>query len=167
MITSVRLIQVGNNRNGPFKVLFRCPRPLNRGVHLIKASFKVNKGIGTSATVRLIEGVRLIRCPLNTGFTVAGSNLPHSHSMCHRTMLLPPNGEEHYMTTQRMAAWETRRKELGGGGGGGVHSYKDPSWPLGKGWTFSFNFQSDYYFKFRETINPLLVRGNAQRLNIS
>ena len=25
---------------------------------------------GTSATVRLIEGVRLIRCPLNTGFTV-------------------------------------------------------------------------------------------------
>ena len=24
----------------------------------------------TSATVRLIEGVRLIRCPLNTGFTV-------------------------------------------------------------------------------------------------
>ena len=27
--------------------------------------------MGTSATVRLIEGVRLIRCPLNTGFTVA------------------------------------------------------------------------------------------------
>ena len=26
--------------------------------------------VGTSATVRLIEGVRLIRCPLNTGFTV-------------------------------------------------------------------------------------------------
>ena len=26
--------------------------------------------MGTSATVRLIEGVRLIRCPLNTGFTV-------------------------------------------------------------------------------------------------
>ena len=25
---------------------------------------------GASATVRLIEGVRLIRCPLNTGFTV-------------------------------------------------------------------------------------------------
>ena len=25
--------------------------------------------LGTSATVRLIEGVRLIRCPLNTGFT--------------------------------------------------------------------------------------------------
>ena len=35
-------------------------------------SFKVSKGnrFGTSATVRLIEGVRLIRCPLNTGFTV-------------------------------------------------------------------------------------------------
>ena len=27
--------------------------------------------LGPSATVRLIEGVRLIRCPLNTGFTVA------------------------------------------------------------------------------------------------
>ena len=26
--------------------------------------------MGTSATVRLIEGVRLIRCPLNTGLTV-------------------------------------------------------------------------------------------------
>ena len=24
----------------------------------------------TSATLRLVEGVRLIRCPLNTGFTV-------------------------------------------------------------------------------------------------
>ena len=28
----------------PFQVLFRCPRPLNRGVRLIKVSFKVNKG---------------------------------------------------------------------------------------------------------------------------
>ena len=38
----------------------------------MKFSFIVNKGInlGTSSTVRLIEGVRLIRCPLNTGFTV-------------------------------------------------------------------------------------------------
>ena len=39
----------------------------------MKVSFKVNKGskfLGTSSTVRLIEGVRLIRCPLNTGFTV-------------------------------------------------------------------------------------------------
>ena len=26
------------------QVLFRCPRPLNRGVLLIKVSFKVNKG---------------------------------------------------------------------------------------------------------------------------
>ena len=31
--------------------------------------------MGTSATVRLIEGVRLIRCPLNTGFTVFESCL--------------------------------------------------------------------------------------------
>ena len=39
----------------------------------MKVSFKVNKGskfLGTSSTVRLIEGVRFIRCPLNTGFTV-------------------------------------------------------------------------------------------------
>ena len=28
--------------------------------------------MGTSATVRFIEGVRLIRCPLNTGLTVSG-----------------------------------------------------------------------------------------------
>ena len=28
----------------PFQVLFRCWRPLNRGVHLIKVSFKVTKG---------------------------------------------------------------------------------------------------------------------------
>ena len=29
---------------GPFQVLFRCPRPLNRGVRLIKISFKANTG---------------------------------------------------------------------------------------------------------------------------
>ena len=29
---------------GPFQVLFRCPRPLNRGVRLIKVSFKANTG---------------------------------------------------------------------------------------------------------------------------
>ena len=28
--------------------------------------------LGTLATVRLIEGVCLIQCPLNTGFTVGG-----------------------------------------------------------------------------------------------
>ena len=39
---------------------------LNRGVRLIKVSFKVNKGnnFGTSATVRLIEGVRLFQVSL-------------------------------------------------------------------------------------------------------
>ena len=36
LITSDRLIQVGNNRNDHFKYFFRCPRPLNRGVRLIK-----------------------------------------------------------------------------------------------------------------------------------
>ena len=65
LITSVRLIQVGNNRNGPFQVLFRCPRPLNRGVRLLKVSFKVNKG-NKFGYCPLNRG-----CPLNTGFTVS------------------------------------------------------------------------------------------------
>ena len=69
LITSVRLIQVGNNRNDHFQVLFRCLRPLNRGVRLIKVSI-TELNLETSATVRLIEGVRLIWCPLNIGFTV-------------------------------------------------------------------------------------------------
>ena len=51
----------------PFKVLFRCPHPLNRGVRLIKVSFKVNKGnkFGDFGYCPLNR-----RCPLNTGFTV-------------------------------------------------------------------------------------------------
>ena len=62
LITSVRLIQVGNNRN-----TFRCPRPLNRGVRLIKVSFKVNKGnkFWDFGYCPLNRG-----CPLNTGLTV-------------------------------------------------------------------------------------------------
>ena len=60
---------------------FWCPRPLNRGVRLIKVSFKVNKGnkfwdFGYCPLNRyVIEGVRLIRCPLNTGFTVVCNEL--------------------------------------------------------------------------------------------
>ena len=48
-------------------VLFRCPRPLNRGVRLIKVSFKVNEGnkFGDFGYCPLNRG-----CPLNTGFTV-------------------------------------------------------------------------------------------------
>ena len=44
-----------------------CPRPLNRGVRLIKVSFKVNKGnkFGDFGYCSLNRG-----CPLNTGFTV-------------------------------------------------------------------------------------------------
>ena len=70
LITRVRLIEVGNNRNDHF-VLFGCPRPLNRGVELIKVSFEEKREInlGTSATVRLI------RCPLNTGFTVPAETM--------------------------------------------------------------------------------------------
>ena len=44
LITSVRLIEISNNRNDFLQVLFRCPRPLTRGVCLIKVSFTVNKG---------------------------------------------------------------------------------------------------------------------------
>ena len=49
----------------PFQVLFRCPRPLNRGVHLIKVSFKVNKGnkFGDFGYCPLNRG-----CPLNMVF---------------------------------------------------------------------------------------------------
>ena len=66
MIISVRLIQVGNNRNDYFRYFLGVRVSLNRGVRLIKVSFKVNKGnnIGTPATVRLIEGVRLIQVSL-------------------------------------------------------------------------------------------------------
>ena len=70
---SVRLIQVGNNTNDHFKYfLGAASRPLNRGVRLIKVSFKVNKetDLGTWATVCVIDSVRLIRCLLNAGFTV-------------------------------------------------------------------------------------------------
>ena len=58
-----RLIQVSNNRNGPFQVLFRCSCPLNRGVRLIKVSFKVNKGnkFGDFGYCQLNRG-----CPLKT-----------------------------------------------------------------------------------------------------
>ena len=64
---SVFKIQVDNNRNDYSRYFLGV-----RGVRLIKVSFKVNKekNFGPSATVRLIEGVRLIRCPHNTGFTV-------------------------------------------------------------------------------------------------
>ena len=53
-------MQVGNNRNDHFRYF------LGVCVRLIKGSFKVNKGnnLGTSATVCLIEGVRLIQVSL-------------------------------------------------------------------------------------------------------
>ena len=47
----------------PFQELFRRPRPLNRGVRLIKVSFKVNKGnkFGDFGYCPLNRG-----CPLHT-----------------------------------------------------------------------------------------------------
>ena len=58
---SVRLIQLGNNRNDHFRYF------LGVRVHLIKVSFKVNKGdkFGDLGYCPLNRG-----CPLNTGFTV-------------------------------------------------------------------------------------------------
>ena len=63
LITSVRLIQVGNNRNDHFRYFL--------GVRLIKVSFKVNKGnkFGDFGYCPLNRG-----CPLNTGFTVVRFN---------------------------------------------------------------------------------------------
>ena len=57
----------------------RDPRycPLNRCVHLVQVHFTENKEekvVFTEDGVRLIQGVRLIRGPLNTGFTVTTSN---------------------------------------------------------------------------------------------
>ena len=61
---SVRLIQVGNNRNYHFRYF------LGVRVRLIKISFKVNKGknFGDFGYCPLNIG-----CPLNTGFTVINS----------------------------------------------------------------------------------------------
>ena len=58
---SVRLTQVGNNRNDHFRYF------LGVGVRLIKVSFKVNKRnkFGDFGYCPLNRG-----CPLNTGFTV-------------------------------------------------------------------------------------------------
>ena len=59
LITGVRLIQVGNNRNDHFS----GTRPPNRGVRLIQVLFKVNKGnkFGDFGYFPLNRG-----CPLNT-----------------------------------------------------------------------------------------------------
>ena len=64
--SSVRLIQVGNNRNDRFRYFL--------GVRLIKVSFRVNKGnkFGDFGFCPLDRG-----CPLNTGFTVVVSKALH------------------------------------------------------------------------------------------
>ena len=51
---------------------FRCARPLSKGVRCIQVHFTVvwEEKFGTEAGVRLIQGVRLIWGPINTGFTV-------------------------------------------------------------------------------------------------
>ena len=52
-----------------------CPR--NRGVRLVQVHFTGNKRrklFLTEASVHLIQGVLLIRGPLNTGFTVSGNS---------------------------------------------------------------------------------------------
>ena len=69
----------------PFQVLFRCPRPLNRGVRLIKVAFKVNKGnkFGGFGYCPLNRG-----CPLNTGFTVPWNNCKHLFLLSLKTWVL-------------------------------------------------------------------------------
>ena len=66
LIVSVRLIQVGNNRNDHFRYF------LGVRVCLIKVSFKVNKGnkFGDFGYCPLNRG-----CPLNTGFTVLSTSV--------------------------------------------------------------------------------------------
>ena len=73
MNTSVRLIQVGNNRNDYFRYFLGVRVSLNRGVRLIKVSFKVNKGnkFWDFGYCPLNRG-----CPLNSGFTVVLWMLP-------------------------------------------------------------------------------------------
>ena len=64
LITRVRLIQVGNNRNDHFRYFLG-----DRSVRLIKVSFKVNNRnkFGDFGYCPLNSG-----CPLNTGFTLNG-----------------------------------------------------------------------------------------------
>ena len=57
--------------------------------------------MGTSATVRLIEGVRLIRCPLNTGFTV--TNFMLLDEMLLRP--LRPANQSSSLSTYRSRLW--------------------------------------------------------------
>ena len=58
----------------------------------MKVSFKANKGnkFGDFGyTARLIEGVRLIRCPLHTGFTVSDISLEKRCYLNHLLFTLP------------------------------------------------------------------------------
>ena len=63
LITSVRLIQAGNNRNDHFRYFLGVRGPFNRDARLIKVLFKVNKGnkFGDFGYCPLNRG-----CPLNT-----------------------------------------------------------------------------------------------------
>ena len=55
-------------------VEFNYKRPLNRGVRLIKVSFEEKKGNKFGDFGYCNSGCPLIRCPLNTGFTVFYGN---------------------------------------------------------------------------------------------
>ena len=62
----VKPVLIGNPRDP-------LPCPLNRGIRLVQVHVKENKGrklVFTEAGVCLMQGVRLIWGPLNTGFTV-------------------------------------------------------------------------------------------------
>ena len=67
LMTSVRLIQVGNNRNDYFTYFLGVRVRLIEVSLLIKVSFKVNKG---NKFWDLVYCPLNRGCPLNTGFTV-------------------------------------------------------------------------------------------------
>ena len=85
LITSVRLIQVGNNRNDHFRYFL--------GVRLIKVSFKVHKGnkFGDFGYCLLNRG-----CPLNTVFhCMANIGTRNSYLKTLDGLLIPANRSKH------------------------------------------------------------------------
>ena len=68
-----------------FFKLFRCPRPLNTGVRLIKVSCKGNKGnkLGDFSYCPLNRG-----CPLNTGSTVSTFDTPQYSTLLEKKVSL-------------------------------------------------------------------------------
>ena len=72
LITSFRLIQVGNNRNDHFRYFFRCPPPLNRGAHRLL----IQEGGKRPRAPRFAQSSRLrFTCPEGHIDTAFGLNM--------------------------------------------------------------------------------------------